>query len=181
MDLEQLAKEVEGIKASLGELAGLKDSIAALPELQKTVQQLTELATTPKEPEKPKDDQEKLTLSKRLELLEQQIQERDAALAAKNFSEALNRAVDGHNPVMKTLALEVLQSRLKDFSETDGRYLNKEGVSLEDAVKGFFESPEGKHLLPPKHSEGSGIKETKERVGSPEQDLGSQLMSAFMV
>lgn len=180
MDLEQLAQEVEGIKSSLSELSGLKDSLKTLPELQKTVAQLTDLATKPKEPEKPKEDPEKLTLSKRLEILEQQIKERDEALAAKNFSEALGKAVDSHNPAMKTLALEVLQGRLKDFQATDGRYLNKEGQDLDSAVKAFFESPEGKHLLPPKHSEGAGVKETKERSVTPEGDLGSQLMNAFM-
>ena len=145
-------------------------------------QQLEEALTRP--PEDPKPDEapraEGDPLMQRLANLEKTLAERDAqieqerqAALKSEFAQQLSKSVAGHGPrpELSQAVLDLLAARLDGHEKTEAGWI-RDGQTLEESVKGFFGSPEGKAFLPATSQPGPPLDAGKTQ---PEGDKGISL------
>jgi hypothetical protein len=113
----------------------------------------------------------------RLKALEDKLAEADRVATERSFDDALSQAVDGFNPQYRQEALAHLRNTVRDsFTQSDSGWLSKEGKTVAEAVGSFFDSPFGRHLLPPKVSSGSGTTKPEPVAPSGQQsDVATDL------
>lgn len=137
---------------------------------------------------KPKDKAES-AMEQRIRGLEEQLKaaeearaNQEKASASLRFDQELSKTLDGTSPLHKGIVQELLATRLKqDAVEKDGVWLTKDGKTLAESTKGFFETPEGQHFLPSSHQNGAGTSEPKGNKTAPAgTSLADELASAFL-
>lgn len=127
-------------------------------------------------------------MEQRIKALETQLQQaeearqaQEKAAQAMRFDSALGGTLDAISPMHKQVVQELLANRMKqDSVEKDGMWLTKDGKTMDEAVKGFFETPEGKHFLPSQHKDGAGTKEPVQTKTEQKLSTHEMLAQAFL-
>lgn len=148
---------------------------------------VVEKAKTPEQTLEQSKSKSESALEQRIKGLEDELnKEREArtnqekTASSLRFDQTLGKILDDHSPLHKSVVQELLANRLKtDAVEKDGSWLTKDGKTLAESAKSFFETTEGSHFLPSNHRDGSGTKEPTKQ--NQEQSLGlyEQLAQAF--
>lgn len=142
---------------------------------------------TPKDENSTKGKAES-AMEQRIKALETQLREAEDARQAQEkaaqsmrFDGALSSQLDSVSPMHKNIVQELLATRLKqDAVEKDGQWLTKDGKTMDEAVKGFFSTPEGMHFLPSQHKDGAGTKEPVQTKTEQKLSTHEMLAQAFL-
>lgn len=138
----------------------------------------------------PKDDKggQEDPLGARLKQLEADLAAQKAAFEAKEkeanqlaFNQSLTEAITATGTQFPNEATKFLSGLFEGAVKyPSGNWVAKDGKTISEHTKTFFESPFGKHLLPADTASGSGSKPTKPVTGQTDVSTGEALMEAFM-
>jgi hypothetical protein len=108
-------------------------------------------------------------LQRKLQAMEQKALEQEQREKANKLNSTLSDIVQGYKSDAPKLASLALKEHLGELVEaSDGSYLTKDGRSIQDAAKEFFQTPDGMRLLPSDMRQGSGLPQ-----GKPPRSQGS--------
>lgn len=155
--------------------------------LSDRIAELSQPKETPTEQPKEQSDSSDPMVA-RVKLLEDKLAQaaekeakQEAAAQDLRFSNSLNGELDKLSPLHKNIVQEILSNRIrKDVVEKDGQWLTKDGKTLSETVKNFFDSPEGQHFLPTNHQNGVGASESGAPKAGEKVDMESAIMAAFL-
>jgi hypothetical protein len=155
---------------------------ARIAPVAERLQALEDVATAPeaKDPQEPDTGKDPVAL--RLQELEAKLAAKEQLEADQKFADAVRSAIKPHGTQYADEALEYLLPKVKEGAKQDskGQWLTKDGKSLEEASKAFFDSPFGKHLLPPTHQEGSGTQAPGKPPVTPDVITPADYAAAFL-
>lgn len=190
--LALLAEELPGllqptIDTLLGDVSKyMSEQIAPIGEQVKSLREAKEQPKDTKEQPKDMPEGQDPVLA-RVKLLEQQLEvaakekaDQDLRSQDLRFNEVLSKEIDKASPMYKGVVSELLATRLrKDAKETDLGWLAN-GKNLSENVTAFFDSPEGQHFLPSKHTNGVGLQESKAPKAGSAVDIEAEIRGAFL-
>ena len=179
IDIEEVLKDILGpMMAQLTKELEFKMG-------QAIEQRFSEYQNSTDEPENEEDEEEAspkvLALQKRLQAMEEKAKAQEAADAQAKADKYLADLVAEHKPIDNGLAEVYLKSQLGQLVDNSGEYLTRDGKSVKEAVKAFFQTPTGQHLLPSQMKPGSGVPkgQAPRLVSRPELTTDEAIMATF--
>lgn len=144
---------------------------------------LEEIANPPKDkPVPPKD-----ALTARLTELENQLVEakkvqetKDKEASQLRFNQALSQELDNYPLSFKSDTFQILQSRLQDVTEVDGKWQLKDGKLLTEYISTFMGTDLGKHLQVNSIKSGTGTPENRKAPPDVSKTVEAELWDAFV-
>lgn len=143
-------------------------------EKEKDLAALREEFSKPKPSEEGKEPEtlETKRIAAQLKELQDQLAKKDAEALRLERDNVLNSAITSADAINKTALTKVLKVDL-DLVKEEGKWFVKSGdtpMTVEEAVKGYLASDEGKTFLPAPKSTGSGTTETNPTPSSPKSN-----------
>lgn len=122
-----------------------------------------------------------LKLEQELQKAKEYQKQKEEEASQLRFSQSLSTALDAKGNILhKGIVSELLKNRMQNMEEKEGKWLSKDGSTLEEMVESFFSSEEGQHFLPSPMSSGTGTPVNKVN-GIGEQKVSLDDMFAQMV
>ena len=120
-------------------------------------------------------------LQNKLAQMERKAQEAEALERKRNIEAALAETVQAFGTDVPSLAQVALKDRAGELVESNGQYLTKDGKTISDLAKEFFDSPEGKRLLPADMRQGTGQPRgnAPRAKGNPELSTDEAIAATF--
>lgn len=156
---------------------GFSDAVMEQVENRlKAIQQPSEATPT---------QEQELTLKQRLALLEKQLADKNEAEARQARQQSYDTSVKGelsrYQLAYPTETIDIVKGLLApSLDVVDGKWLSKDGKTLQEHVDAFFSTPFGQHLLKaPTGQGGTGTAQANSPRTAPTVDTNSAISRLF--